>query len=72
MGRKKQWKTFGMKFYERKNMKIYKVYCPNCKSECEIGHEMTESYQLLHCPFCGSDIDNDVIEELEYEDGDIL
>ena len=53
-------------------MKIYKVYCPNCKSECEIGHEMTESYQLLHCPFCGSVIDNDVIEELEYEDGDIL
>ena len=52
--------------------KIYKVYSPNCKSECEIGHEMTESYQLLHCPFCGSDIDNDVIEELEYEDGDIL
>ena len=61
------------KFQERNyQMKMYKLYCSECKSECEIGHEMTESYQLLHCPFCGAETDSDMIEELEYDDGDIL
>ncbi len=29
-------------------------------------------YPVQHCPFCGTEIDEDSIEELEYEDGDIL
>ena len=29
-------------------------------------------YPVCHCPFCGCEIDSDQIEELEYEDGDIL
>lgn len=53
--------------------KIFKCYCQECKSECEIEHEMdAHHYPVCHCPFCGCEIDSDQIEELEYEDGDIL
>ena len=51
-------------------MKMYKLYCSECKSECEIGHEMTESYQLLHCPFCGAELDEDMSHEIEVNDDD--
>ena len=53
--------------------KIFKIHCQECKSECEVEHEMdSHHYLILHCPFCGAELDNDQIEELEYEDGDIL
>ena len=53
--------------------KLYRIYCQECKSECEIEHEMDDHhYPIQHCPFCGAELDGDTIEELEYEDGDIL
>ena len=53
--------------------KIFKIYCQECKSECEIGHEMdSHHYPIQHCPFCGAEVDIDSIEELEYDDGDLL
>ena len=53
--------------------KILKCYCQECKSECEVEHEMdAHHYPVCHCPFCGCEVDEDQIEELEYEDGDIL
>ena len=53
--------------------KIFKCYCQECKSECEVEHEMdVHHYPVCHCPFCGCEVDEDQIEELEYEDGDIL
>ncbi len=35
-------------------------FCNECTSECEIEHY--GEYELLYCPFCGT----------EYDDGDIL
>ena len=53
--------------------KIFKCYCQECKSECEVEHEMdAHHYPVCHCPFCGAEVDEDQIEELEYEDGDLL
>ena len=53
--------------------KIFKCYCQACKSECEVEHEMdAHHYPVCHCPFCGAEVDEDQIEELEYEDGDLL
>ena len=51
--------------------KIFKIYCQECKSECEIGHEMdSHHYPIQHCPFCGADLnyDWDDDEEEEYDD----
>ncbi len=53
--------------------KLYNIYWQECKSECEIEHGMDDHhYPIQHCPFCGAELDGDTIEELEYEDGDIL
>ena len=53
--------------------KIFKCYCINCKSECDVEHEMdAHHYPVCHCPFCGHEIDEDQVEELEYDNGDIL
>ncbi len=52
---------------------IFKIYCSNCKSECDIEHVMdSHHYEITHCPFCGADIDQDQVEELEYDNGDLL
>jgi|ETNmetMinimDraft_3_1059899.scaffolds.fasta_scaffold582049_2 uncharacterized Zn finger protein len=46
-----------------------KIYCPNCKSEAEIEHEMDTNYYLIcHCSFCGEEIDEDLIEDLDDEE----
>jgi hypothetical protein len=52
---------------------IYKIYCSNCKSECDVEHEMdSHHYEICNCPFCGCEIDQDQVEELEYDNGDLL
>ena len=49
------------------------VYCESCAAEFRITHNMEKRlYKIEHCPFCGAEIDTDSIEELDYEDGDIL
>lgn len=62
-----------METCNRRRKMIFKIYCQECKSECEVEHEMdSHHYPVAHCPFCGTEIDPDQIEELEYDDGDLL
>jgi len=52
-------------------IKIFKIHCNGCKSECDIHHEMdTDPYNIENCPFCGEEIDEDEVEfigEIETE-----
>ena len=51
--------------------KLYKIYCQECKSECEIEHEMDDHhYPIQHCPFCGAELDEDELHEIEVIDDD--
>ena len=46
------------------------VYCESCDAEFRITHNMDKRlYKILHCPFCGDDL-NEENEDLleEYED----
>lgn len=44
----------------------FKLFCDSCKSECDIIHEMDSyQYSIDVCPFCGHDVDEDNMEELE-------
>ena len=47
----------------------FRIYCPSCKSECDIFHSMeSHQYEIDHCPFCGHEIDEDTREEIEDEE----
>jgi len=47
----------------------YRIYCPACKSECDVFHSMeSHQYEIDHCPFCGYEIDEDSREEIEEEE----
>ena len=50
-------------------MKI-RLHCNDCKSECIVEHEMdSHQYGIDYCPFCGAEMDEDLIEEVEeYDD----
>jgi|TARA_B110000211_G_scaffold132395_1_gene151903 hypothetical protein len=49
-------------------MKI-KVMCEECKSICDIEHEMESyHYEIDHCPFCGADIDEEDMEDITDND----
>ena len=43
----------------------FRLFCQNCKSECEVYHNMdSHQYELDYCPFCGAEIDEDNREEI--------
>ena len=46
-----------------------KIHCIECHSECEIYSEMDEHhYPIQHCPYCGAEIDESQIEEIDEEE----
>ena len=47
----------------------FRLFCQNCKSECEVYHNMdSQQYELDYCPFCGAGIDEDTREEIHEEE----
>ena len=46
------------------------VYCESCDAEFRITHNMDKRlYNIVHCPFCGEELDNDMEDEIEdYEE----
>jgi len=46
-----------------------RLHCTDCKSECEVKHDMdSHQYGIDHCPFCGAEMDEDLLEEVEDHD----
>ena len=43
--------------------------CESCDAEFRLKHAMdTRLYRVVHCPFCGDDLDNDMEDEVEYDE----
>ena len=51
---------------------IIEIECEECKAEFEMKYNEAEHGEPVYCPFCGAEVDIDSIEELEYDDGDLL
>jgi len=42
------------------------IVCENCEAEYKISHNMNERYYIvLHCTFCGTDLSDELEEEIE-------
>ena len=48
-------------------MKIV-IFCSYCEAECIIKHDLEEPYIIGFCPFCGEELDEENIDEIEDED----
>ena len=48
-------------------MKIV-IFCSSCEAECIIKHDLEEPYIIGFCPFCGEELDNDMEDEVEYDE----
>ena len=47
-------------------IRIFRIHCNECKSECEVHHEMdSHQYDLENCPFCGAEITEDEVEFID-------
>ena len=46
------------------------IVCESCDAEFSIKHNMDKRlYNILHCPFCGAELDNDMEDEvMDYDD----
>lgn len=45
--------------------------CPSCDGEGTLSYKQNDTrfeFELLFCPFCGSDLDRDVEPELDFEE----
>lgn len=48
-------------------MKIY--VCGSCEAEFQLKHAMSENYyQVKICPFCGSNLDDELEDDIEWEE----
>ena len=48
-------------------IRIFRIHCSACKSECEVHHEMdSHQYDIEFCPFCGEELELE--EEYHIED----
>ena len=47
-------------------MKIV-IFCSSCEAECIIKHDLEEPYIIGFCPFCGEELDEENIDEIEDE-----
>tara|TARA_S200002703_G_scaffold2826_1_gene4306 strand:- start:529 stop:690 length:162 start_codon:yes stop_codon:yes gene_type:complete len=47
-----------------------RVTCINCDADFEISHDMNDKYFVEYCPFCGSEIDDFEMDELEELDNE--
>ena len=47
------------------------IVCESCEAEFRIKHSLDERYYYItFCPFCGSDLDNDLEDEIEWDEED--
>ncbi len=47
------------------------IVCESCEAEFRIKHSLDERYyHIVFCPFCGSDLDNDLEDEIEWDEED--
>ena len=46
------------------------IVCLSCEAEFSIKHNMDKRlYNIVHCPFCGAELDNDMEDEvMDYDD----
>lgn len=45
------------------------IVCDSCEAEFHFKHDMdTTVYRLEFCPFCGKELNQDLIDELEDDD----
>ena len=46
------------------------IVCESCDAEFSIKHNMDKRlYNVVHCPFCGAELDNDMEDEvMDYDD----
>ena len=46
------------------------IVCESCDAEFSIKHNMDKRlYNIVHCPFCGAELDNDMEDEvMDYYD----
>jgi len=45
------------------------VVCESCEAEFQIKHSMDENYyRVIHCPFCGADLTEELEDEMEWND----
>ena len=44
------------------------IVCSSCEAECIIKHDLEEPYIIGFCPFCGEELDNDLEDEVEYDE----
>ena len=50
-------------------MKI--MACDSCEAEFQIKHSMDENYyRMNYCPFCGSDMSEDMEDTMEWQEDD--
>ena len=47
------------------------IVCLSCDAEFSIKHNMDKRlYNIVHCPFCGAELDNDMEDEVMAYDDD--
>ena len=47
------------------------VVCESCEAVFSIKHSMHEDYyRVTYCAFCGSELTNDLEDEIEWDDED--
>jgi DNA-directed RNA polymerase subunit RPC12/RpoP len=46
------------------------IVCQSCEAEFRIKHSLNDHhYRIMHCPFCGGDIDDpNYIDEIEWDE----
>ena len=45
------------------------IVCESCDAEFSIKHNMDKRlYTIVNCQFCGEELDNDMEDEVEYDE----
>ncbi len=48
-------------------MKI--IVCGSCEAEFQLKHSMDEAYyQVKLCPFCGAGLEEELVDDIEWDD----
>ena len=45
-----------------------KTVCDNCSAQYIVKHDLPDDYIEQYCPFCGEELDNDMEDEVEYDE----
>ncbi len=45
------------------------IVCVSCEAEFRLKHSMDENYyRVTHCPFCGESLEEEMEDEIEWEE----